>query len=381
MNYNLKVIEYLDSLQIRAYKRPVSMTDSIAMPQISADDISVVDIRQQTAEQKEHSIRTSMNRTVNQIYAISRSNHWEYFVTLTIDPDLLDSTDFNLVSEKINIWTNNLKKRYAPELKYIFVPELHKDKKKWHFHGLFSQIGTIPLVFSGKVCIGKYIYDYVRKPYATKIYNIPLWKYGFSTVTAVRDTSKAGSYLAKYITKDVSRSLHGQHRYLASHNIHRPVEYVLNLDYTEMEQVITKHLSRLSYMSNIKVPAANQEILYMEFNKNPAAQNAPFDFKFFEPEAVPAKMFSSDRPAGYIDPPVPHVPHKSVSPDERLQELYKLRDFLKENPAQYKLYDDINIEQQIRCLKNQILERKVKNDEHDRQIGDGFTVTDDSPFL
>ena len=69
----------------------------------------------------------SLNRTVNQIYTISRANKWEYFITLTIDPKKLDNTDFNLVSEKLNIWTNNLKKRYAPDLKYIIVPELHTD--------------------------------------------------------------------------------------------------------------------------------------------------------------------------------------------------------------------------------------------------------------
>lgn len=91
---------------------------------------------------------------------------WDYFITLTIDPKKLDNTDFNLVSEKLNIWTNNLKKRYAPDLKYILVPELHKDKTKWHFHGLFADIGQMPLAFSGKTCIGKFVYTSNSLPYA-----------------------------------------------------------------------------------------------------------------------------------------------------------------------------------------------------------------------
>ena len=210
MNYNVKTIEYVDSVQVRTYKRPVTVSNKINLPQLKQKHVS--EPKERTAYQVEHSIKSSVNRTINQIYTISSANKWEYFVTLTINPKLLDNTDFNLVSEKLNVWTNNLKKRYAPDLKYIIVPELHKDKSKWHFHGLFANIGKMPLVFSGKVCVGKFVYDYVKKPFATKIYNLPLWKYGFSTATIIRDSSKASSYITKYITKDLSHILQNQHR-------------------------------------------------------------------------------------------------------------------------------------------------------------------------
>ena len=143
MQYNVKIIDYLDSTQVRIYGRPVKLEDKIKITE-SLQKTNEKQIKQEksqrTYEQVQHSIRTSVNRTVNQIYALSRSNRWDYFITLTIDPKKLDSTDFNLISEKLNIWTNNLKKRYAPDLKYIIVPELHKDKSKWHFHGLFSNM-------------------------------------------------------------------------------------------------------------------------------------------------------------------------------------------------------------------------------------------------
>ena len=183
MLYNVKKIEYPDSVHIRVYGRPVQMKTKISATvktPAPASSHKVPD-SPRTKEQIEHSAHTSVNRTVNQIYAISRSNHWTYFITLTIDANKLDNTDFNLISEKLNIWTNNIKKRYAPDLKYLLVPELHKDGKKWHFHGLFSDIGNLPLEFSGKVCVGKFIYDYVRKPYATKIYNLPYKSTGYCT--------------------------------------------------------------------------------------------------------------------------------------------------------------------------------------------------------
>ena len=241
MNYNVKTIEYLDSIQVRTYKRPVTVSNRITLPTKKQERHTEENDR--TKRQIEHSIKSSVNRTINQIYMIYRANKWEYFVTLTINPKKLDNTDFNLISEKLNIWTNNLKKRYAPELKYIIVPELHKDKSKWHFHGLFANIGKMPLTFSGKVCVGKFVYDYVKKPFATKIYNIPLWKYGFSTATVIRDSSKTSSYITKYITKDLSHILQNQHRYLASQNVDKPLERVFNIDYDELTRIYSKPCS------------------------------------------------------------------------------------------------------------------------------------------
>ena len=112
MNYNVKTIEYLDSVQVRTYKRPVTVSNRITLP--TKEQERHTEETDRTKRQIEHSIKSSVNSTINQIYMISRANKWEYFVTLTINPQKLDNTDFNLISEKLNIWTNNLKKRYAP---------------------------------------------------------------------------------------------------------------------------------------------------------------------------------------------------------------------------------------------------------------------------
>lgn len=278
MIYNVKVIDYLDSVQVRTYRRPVTEKKK-AVPTAPKKEFF-----ERTEKQIKHSECSSVNRTVSQIYSIARSNRWEYFVTLTIDPKKLDSTNFKLITDKLNIWTNNLKKRYAPDLKYIIVPELHKDKSKWHFHALFSNVGDIPFKFSGKTCIGKFTYDYAKKPFATKIYNLPLWRYGFSTATVVKDSSKASSYITKYITKDLSKILKNQHRYFASQNMDRPIEKVYNIDYDELSRIYNKYLSSINYMSNVKLSDASQEICYMEFNKNvPSADaSASYNFSIFD---------------------------------------------------------------------------------------------------
>ena len=387
MNYNVKTIEYVDSVQVRTYKRPVTVSNKINLPQQKQKHIP--EPKERTQYQIERSIKSSVNRTVNQIYTISRANKWEYFITLTIDPKKLDNTDFNLVSEKLNIWTNNLKKRYAPDLKYIIVPELHKDKSKWHFHGLFANIGKMPLTFSGKVCVGKFVYDYVKKPFATKIYNIPLWKYGFSTATIIRDSSKASSYITKYITKDLSHILQNQHRYLASQNIDKPLERVFNIDYDELSRIYSKYLSHITYMSDVKLPGAGQEILYMELQKgkgNPAPCKT--NFSIFEPELKKPVCMDNDTQMSLAIQQYQNSPQKEIklssapaSAKKYLQQLRELKAFLKEHPEVKSVYRDINIDFLILQTKRKIMYEEENEIEQDRQISNDFIPAVGVPFL
>lgn len=386
MNYNVKTIEYMDSVQVRTYKKPIHVSNKIKKPDqkiILNQQDKPKENKERSIEQVNHSMKASVNRTVNQIYTIARSNKWEYFVTLTINPEKLDNTDFNLISEKLNIWTNNLKKRYAPDLKYIIVPELHKDKTKWHFHGLFANIGKMPLTFSGKVCVGKFIYDYVRKPYATKIYNIPLWKYGFSTVTIIRDSGKASSYITKYITKDLSHILQNQHRYVASQNIKKPIEQVYNIDFPELERVYSRYLEQINYISDVKVPKAGQEITYMEFNRKlPDMPLQDVVFKIFEQSTEQAKVKNiSDRPdKPYKDIKEIKTKGQILTTKEYINRLRKLRSEIKENPDYKKIYDDINIDFLIAKAKRKLMYEEETQNEQNRSDHDDWMPATDIPF-
>ena len=385
MNYNVKTIEYVDSVQVRTYKRPVTVSNKTTFP----EQKQISKSKERTQKQIEHSIESSVNRTINQIYMLSRANRWDYFITLTIDLQKLDSTDFNLISQKLNIWTNNLKKRYTPDLKYIIVPELHKDKRKWHFHGLFANIGKMSLDFSGKVCIGKYIYDYVQKPFATKIYNIPLWKYGFSTATVIRDPSRASSYITKYVTKDLCRVLPNKHRYLASQNVDKPIERVFNIAYEDLTRIYRKYLGQIAYMSKVKIPDAGQEIIYMELSKEKGnTMPCNIDFSIFEQENQ-----KSIRPAGSrhmadtkqqtrkdIFPEKINLSPAPVSVKRHIQKLRELKSFLKEHPEQKPVYRDINIDFQILQIKRNMMYEEANVLEEDGANSNEFSPAVDAPF-
>ena len=76
---------------------------------------------------RERSLVVSQNRTLNKIYEISRSNDWDYFLTLTFNPEKVNSYDYEEVTKKLSQWIKNMKRKYAPDLKYLLVPERHKS--------------------------------------------------------------------------------------------------------------------------------------------------------------------------------------------------------------------------------------------------------------
>lgn len=137
---------------------------------------------------------------------IALSNEFQYFVTLTLDKSKVDRYDGSEVTRKLNHWLDNNVRRKG--LKYILVPELHKDGAL-HFHGFFND--ALPMVDSGTLDTGQ---GKPRKPRteaqrrklladgAHIVYNIPAWRLGFTTaIELYGDYRSAVGYVCKYISK------------------------------------------------------------------------------------------------------------------------------------------------------------------------------------
>ena len=184
-SYNLKVYEYADSVQLRLYNQSLTYDEKVpSVPLIEpVEPMEKVHTSELSEERKEKSALSSMSRTVSSIYEISRANTWEYFVTFTFNRNLIDSSNYDLLAEKVSKWFNNLRSRYAPDLKYLIVPELHKDGMHYHFHAVISNVGNIRFVDSG-----------VKKKGHT-IYNLDNWKFGFTTASKVLDSGRISSYI------------------------------------------------------------------------------------------------------------------------------------------------------------------------------------------
>lgn len=257
--YNLRVYEYADSVQVRVYNRPFITTEEVAEIPLAIPYEEPEQEKVYTSElsekQKEGSSRSSMNRTIQKIYEISRANMWEYFLTLTFDRKKIDSSNYDLLCDKVSKWINNLRTRYAPDLKYIIVPELHKDGIHYHFHGLLSNIGNIKLVDSG-----------IKKNQHT-IYNLANWKYGFSTVSKVKDTNKVSSYITKYITKELCLVSKNKRRYWASKNLDRAKVRVYNLPAEDISKFIDRNEHLIKHASTVVIEKAGLSINYIELSK------------------------------------------------------------------------------------------------------------------
>lgn len=138
----------------------------------------------------------------------------QLFCTLTLDKEKINRKDYGEIIKKFNTWTDNQVRRNG--LKYVAVPELHKDGAV-HFHLLTNKV--IPLI-----CSGTYLppdgYPGKRKPLKAdtlirkgytleecqEVYNIPGWKYGFTSAMIIQgERKRVANYIAKYITKTLEK--------------------------------------------------------------------------------------------------------------------------------------------------------------------------------
>ena len=150
-------------------------------------------------------VERSSRRSKAKIREYALCNDFDYFITFTFDPKRHDSEEYDGLIKKVSKWLNNYKNRKCQELKYILIPELHKDGKKYHFHGLIKGIRE------------EDIKEFRLSKKGIMRHNFMPWHktFGFTSLEAIRDRNKVASYITKYITKEMVVKF-GRQRYLAS---------------------------------------------------------------------------------------------------------------------------------------------------------------------
>ena len=215
---------------------------------------------QRTEESIKHSMYNSLNRTKQKIYDYALANDWSngYFLTITFNQKFVDRYNYAECYKRINTFLKILK-RNNPDLKYLFVPEQHKDGA-WHFHGLIVNCDNLILIDSGKTSKGKKIYNIDSKTY----------KYGFTTATKIEDTNKVSAYITKYITKELIESTKGQHRYLFSKNLEVPTvttEWVTDINDIELKKMLIERSERFQQKKVLGETESPNTIEYYRLRK------------------------------------------------------------------------------------------------------------------
>ena len=150
------------------------------------------------AKDPERSLAESKRRATAKVRDIALCNNFEFMFTWTLNPELIDRYDANIIHKKVRAFLSNAVQRKG--FAYVAVPELHDldkcGRRAIHLHGL-CKLGTVKIerAISPK---GKPLTDKAGRP----IYNMLDWKWGFSTCVALDDHyERAINYVVKYIAK------------------------------------------------------------------------------------------------------------------------------------------------------------------------------------
>lgn len=196
-------------------------------------------------EASEDSKEYSMKRAHDKLFDLVYCNDFKWFLSITFNPNKVDSYDVKTVMKKLNKWLEH--SVFRKGLKYILVPEYHKSGRI-HCH-LLCNDGVFKLVDSGKFEKCK---DGVKRP----VYNVSDWKYGFSTAIEIYgDICACACYLTKYITKQ-SNMIFGRY-YWSSRNLIRSPETILyDTPYQDLELpelTVPDTGLRLKYLNEMRI--------------------------------------------------------------------------------------------------------------------------------
>lgn len=160
---------------------------------------------------KEESERCAIVRARSRVRELAFCNDWQYFFTGTLDGSKIDRYDLKGYVKRLGEWISNYNRKYGVNLMYLLVPEQHKDGA-FHIHGLLNGVHPRSLVRNdnGFFEIAEY-----RK------------RFGFMSLSPVKDHSKVCSYVTKYITKEQGKTMieFNKHRYYASRNLQKSVKH------------------------------------------------------------------------------------------------------------------------------------------------------------
>lgn len=254
---NIKVSENL-------YERKVSI---LTIPAVKG---RIIDTTKKKCTDEERKLRDDKNRqsakhrAVESIMQMVKNQTWGHFATITFDPKKVDRHDFAACSAAVACYLKSLR-RYAkynklPPLQYVVVAERHKNGA-YHFHALIQNLPKERITRATHD--GKELSDKAGRP----IFNFD-YEMGHTTVVPVgatyEDQSKVGSYITKYITKDLINAIKGKKAYWASHGMKRDNVICQGLispgDMAELEETLhTECINNGFFRKRIDIKATGGE--------------------------------------------------------------------------------------------------------------------------
>lgn len=244
------------TLKIVSFKYPVR--------QSGFEKEEIYESKRTLRNQNEKKMRESISRSKSKIFEYAMCNDFDYFVTFTLNKEKYDRTDLKKFINDLGQFIRDYRKKYKKDIQYLFIPELHADKICWHIHGLLRGIESDQL---HELTLDMYLPDKIRKQLINgkKLYDWKNYsdKFGYCTLSPIRNQSHCAMYITKYISKDLAESIEKDDRcYYASRGLQKAelikkgtLDKCLNEDYWSYSNdwVNIKNID----ISNIDIEAVN----------------------------------------------------------------------------------------------------------------------------
>lgn len=165
-------------------------------------------IQVERGKQNDSKITESILRSKSKIFELAYCNPWDWFFTGTINPNKQDRTDLELFHKQLTQWLRNYNRIHSLNIKFLFVPEKHKDGKSWHIHGFIYGLPVEHLVqFQVGDKMGKGLADKVMQ--GDIVYNWQAYfnRFGFCDLEPIRNHEAVSKYVTKYINKELASSV------------------------------------------------------------------------------------------------------------------------------------------------------------------------------
>lgn len=201
---------------VKKYGRYYRLTNHKTLRKKGWEEVFLEEIRPPN-KQNEEKLENNIVRARSKIFELGMCNKWDWMINATLDEKKYDRSDLEKYHKDLSRWIRNQRAKYNQEIKFLLVPELHKDGVNWHIHGLIRGLDPallsnfIPGLHPQKLIDGGYLNwpDYAEK-------------FGFISLKATNDDYMSISkYITKYVTKNLENSIKelGKHLYYASQGL------------------------------------------------------------------------------------------------------------------------------------------------------------------
>ena len=156
----------------------------------------------------EADVRRATRRAKINAFDLIMCNHdLDTFVTFTYSPDEVDDkASYDECYESIAVWLSNRVQRRG--LKYVMVPERTK-RGDIHFHAIMNS-GALKLAPAQSAKSGR-VLTHNGKP----LWNVPDWKFGFTSAELIGaadgDRAAVSKYIFKYMGKQMGQKIGGRY--------------------------------------------------------------------------------------------------------------------------------------------------------------------------